>query len=104
MSNDFLYLEAHITFEPVFGDDLARLTRIAERNGFKVADLLMPQRAKYDTFMTGHGEDMADLVARTVSLVYEAKDAGFKIWRYKIEKAVIDSRHSDALNLGVERH
>ena len=108
---DYLYLECHVTFEPVFGDDLTHLTRIAERNGFKVADLLMQkrltdtaERSKYDTFMTGHGEDMADLVARTVSLVYEAKDAGFKIWRYKIEKAVIDSRHSDALNLGVERH
>ena len=77
---DYLYLECHVTFEPVFGDDLARLSGIAERNGFKVADLLMQkrltdtaERSKYDTFMTGHGEDMADLVARTVSLVYEAK-------------------------------
>ena len=108
---DYLYLECHVTFEPVFGDDLARLFGIAERNGFKVADLLMQkrltdtaERSKYDTFMTGHGEDMAVLVARTVSLVYDAYAAGFKIWRHKIEKAVIDSRHSDVLNLGVERH
>ena len=111
MSNDFLYLEAHITFEPVFGDDLARLTRIAERNGFKVADLLMQkrltdsaERSKYDTFMTGHGQDMLEMLNRTMCLVSEAKDAGFKIWRYKIEKAVIDSRHDDLLELGVEQH
>lgn len=108
---DYLYLECHVTFEPVFGDDLARLTRIAERNGFKVADLLMQkrltdtaERSKYDTFMTGHGQDMPDLIGRTTALVHEAQAAGFKIWRYKIEKAVIDSRHSDVLRLGVERH
>ena len=41
---DYLYLECHVTFEPVFGDDLARLSGIAERNGFKVADLLMQKR------------------------------------------------------------
>ena len=111
MSNDFLYLEAHITFEPVFGEDLERLTRIAERNGFKVADLLMQkrltdtaERSKYDTFMTGHGQEMGDIVARTATLIHEAGDAGFTIWRYKIEKAVIDSRHADALNLNVGRH
>ena len=28
---DYLYLECHVTFEPVFGDDLARLSGIAER-------------------------------------------------------------------------
>ena len=108
--NDYLYLECHVTFEPVFGEDLERLTRIAERNGFKVADLLMQkrlsdtaERSKHDTFMTGHGQDMPEMIGRTCSLVNEATDAGFKIWRYKIEKAVVDSRHEDVFNLGIRR-
>jgi hypothetical protein len=108
---DCLYLECHVTFEPVFGNDLIRLSRIAASYGFKVADLLMQkrlsdtaERSKYDTFMTGHGQDMCHMLNRTAGLVNESVAAGFKIWRYKIEKAVIDSRHEDALNLGVGKN
>jgi hypothetical protein len=44
------------------------------------------------------------MLNRTAGLINESVAAGFKIWRYKIEKAVIDSRHEDALNLGVGKN
>ena len=108
---DYLYLECHVTFEPVFGNDLIRLSSIAKHYGFKVADLLMQKRltdtaehSKYDTFMTGHGQDIHSMANRVAALINESTAAGLKIWRYKIEKAIIDSRHEDALNLGVGKN
>lgn len=101
-----LYYEAHITIEPVFDEDLARAKPFAELYGFRVAELLMKKReegtetrSKYDTFMTGHGKEYYDIQNRTACLVKVLQDAGFKVWRYKIEDTILDSRSNDELNL-----
>lgn len=101
-----LYLECHITIEPVFEDRLELARAIGTENGFKVAALLMqkretdtPERSKYDTFMTGHSKTLTDIQSRMVACVQQLKTAGFKVWRYKIEDTLMDSRFADELNL-----
>lgn len=101
-----LYFEAHITIEPVFDDRLEQARQIASAHGFKVADLLMKKReadtevrSKNDTFMTGHSKSDTDLGIRMGKLILALKRESFKVWRYKLEDTVFDSRIKDVLNL-----
>lgn len=100
------YYESHITIEPVFDEDLDKVTHIAESQRFKVAKLLMKKRAedteersKYDTFMTGHSQEYNDLEERMKGCINTLISKGYKVWRYKIEHVVLDSREFDALEL-----
>lgn len=99
-----LYFESHITAEPVFETELDRFKAICEPFRFRVADLLMQKRAKdtpersvFDTFCTGRGKDVEELTTRMLALVRELRSGGFRVWRYKLELAVIDSRVDDTL-------
>ena len=101
-----LYYESHVTIEPVFEDRLDLVSTIAWCFKFKPAKLLMqkreedtPERSKYDTFMTGHSDSYEDLSERTKAIVGLLKDNGFKVWRYKIESIVMDSRIDDVFGL-----
>jgi hypothetical protein len=101
-----LYLEAHITIEPVFDDERERAAAIGRAHGFKLAHLLMQrerrstaQRSNRDTFMTGHSKFCDDIQNRTRACVLALKVAGFSVWRYKIENTVLDSRDSDTWGL-----
>lgn len=95
-----LYLEAHVTIAPVFGKHRDFVERVAKRYGFKLAHLVMLKEkgpdviSQRDTFMTGHGKNIDDLVNRTQDLVADLSLEGYKIWRYKIESCVIDSRQT----------
>lgn len=100
------YLEAHVTIEPVFDKHLEGAKFIAEQYGFRVADLLMKkrendteERSKHDTFMTGRSKYYKDLESRTMKLVEHLQKMGFKVWRYKIEDTLIDSRREDKFEL-----
>lgn len=97
-----LYLEAHVTIEPVFDGRRETAGRIAVGHGFRLAELLMKKerkaterRSDKDTFMTGHSKSKADINARTQALVADLLAAGFKVWRYKIEDTLLDSRYGD---------
>lgn len=101
-----LYYEAHITIEPVFEEHLEFLKNLSKSYKFRVAELLMKkrledtgERSKYDTFMTGHGTDYEDICRRTQSVIVYLKASGFKVWRYKIEDTLLDSRTEDVFNL-----
>lgn len=100
------YYEAHVTIEPVFGEDLRIVASLTKNHKFKVADLLMqkrkedtPDRSKFDTFATGHGKDYDDLKSRVIGLVEELKEYGYKVWRYKIEDTLLDSKFEDELEI-----
>jgi hypothetical protein len=102
----FYYYESHITIEPIFDEKLEEAKQIAEKYGFKVASLLMQkrkedteQRSKYDTFMTAHGHSLLEMEASIRNVVRELLSHGFKIYRYKIEDVVMDSRNEDVLKL-----
>jgi len=97
-----LYLEAHVTIEPVFYERRDFASQIAQHHKFRLAELLMKkereateERSDKDTFMTGHSKSKADINARTMALVGELKDNGFKVWRYKVEDTLLDSRSED---------
>ena len=96
-----LYLESHVTISPVFDAERDRAGEIASRHGFKLAHLLMKkarnsveQQSERDTFMTGHSKFCDDITERTKTLVLDLQQKGFKVWRYKIENTVLDSRNS----------
>jgi hypothetical protein len=101
-----LYLEAHITIEPVFDERRELATEVAGRFNFKLAELLMKKRAEdteersaKDTFMTGHSKSKNDLSLRVQHLVRALQAHGFKVWRYKVEDTLVDSRTNDEWNL-----
>lgn len=101
-----LYYEAHITIEPVFDERLIHAAALAQTHTFRVADLLMQkrkedtaERSKHDTFMTGRHISYAVLLERMQNLVIDLQQQQYKVWRYKIEATVIDSKHGDALLL-----
>lgn len=98
--------ESHITIEPVFDEKLMQARAHAMQFRFKVASLLMkkrqtdqPERSEHDTFMTGHDTDFDSLQTRMSELVQVLQTRGFKVWRYKIEHILLDSRTEDVLNL-----
>ena len=100
------YYEAHVTIEPVFDDERERAAVIAQKHGFKLAKLLMqkratdaPERSKHDTFMTSHSVYLEDISSRTRSIVNDLMTSGFKVWRYKIEDILVDSKLSDSFSL-----
>lgn len=105
-----MYYESHVTIEPVFDDRLEEATKIALNHGFKIANLLMqkreadqPERSKHDTFMTRHApstiDGLLDIKSRTCMLVVDLQANGFKVWRYKLERAIFDSRIEDTWEL-----
>jgi len=93
-----LYLESHVTISPVFDQRRDEAGEIAKTFGFKLAHLVMlkskgPDKpSERDTFMTGHSKNIDDLADRTKALLLALKAADFKVWRYKIENCVVDSR------------
>lgn len=100
------YYECHITIAPIFDQARERVKTIATKHKFKLATLLMqkratdtPEQSKYDTFMTSHGKSLLDINNRMVVCVNELLDAGFDVYRYKIEDIVIDSRYDDVYNI-----
>jgi len=102
-----LYYECHVIIEPIFDEEkLKQLKLICKRFGFRLADLLMqkrkedtPERNKNDTFCTSHDSDLKKYTNNLVMLVMTLQNNNFKVWRYKIEDVVIDSRTEDILKL-----
>lgn len=101
-----LYFECHITIEPVFEESYGVVVAIGKKHGFRVAELLMkkrkddsPERSMYDTFMTSHSKSLSDIKYRMICCCKELEIRGFKVWRYKIEDTVLDSRTEDLYSL-----
>ena len=107
MSERENYFEAHVTIEPVFADEEGRvelLDELCTRYSFRRAALLMqkrssdePERSRFDTFCTGRSYSQEDLRERTQGLVAALVDAGFTVWRYKIEYTIMDSMYRPEL-------
>lgn len=100
MRKDWQYYEAHITIEPVFGEQLFNFQELCLDFGFQASDFLLkkrpqdtPERSQYDQFCTTRDQDLDSIQTRMASLISKLKVAGYKVWRYKIEDTLIDSRH-----------
>lgn len=101
-----LYYECHITIEPLFDEQLDQVKDLVARYKFKVAELLMKkrtedteERSQYDTFMTSHGQEYNELENRMLLMVHSLQEHNIKVWRYKIEDVVLDSKINDKLGL-----
>jgi hypothetical protein len=99
------YYECHVTIEPVFDDRRTAAGSIAKMHHFALAELNMQkrsqdtsERSKDDTFMTGRSYDLVDLSDRMTDLIRHLKHEGFKVWRYKIELTILDSRYDDGFD------
>lgn len=96
------YYEAHVTVEPVFDERLSLFKEVCKDYKFHVATLLMQkrkndteERSKNDSFCTGRGISFTDIKQRMLALVNRLEKEGFKVWRYKIESTLLDSRYDD---------
>lgn len=96
------YYEAHVTIDPVFDDRLKQFETIARAHGFRVATLLMqkrkeatPERGVNDSFCTGRSISYSDIKDRMLALLTALREDGFRVWRYKIESTLLDSRYDD---------
>jgi len=97
------YYEAHVTVEPVFEDRFQAYVEACAKHRFRPAKFFMQkrksdtqERSKDDAFCTGRGIAYVELLDRTLRLVAGLTAAGFKVWRYKIESTLIDSRYDDS--------
>lgn len=107
--NNPLYYESHITIAPVLDEEkLEALRCLAESMDFRVADLLMRapdhpdglKRSEFDTFLSSRSDSRDDIVARTVLCCGVLRGAGFAVWRYKVEAAILDTKiNPDKLGL-----
>lgn len=100
------YYECHVTIEPVLDDRLGVAEHIAKKHGFRMAKLLMKKkdedteaRSDKDSFMTGTSKSYASLGLDMAALIRELKLHNFKVWRYKIEAILLDSKIEDHLFL-----
>jgi hypothetical protein len=104
-----LYFEAHVTLEPVFDDRLEFLRQVAKQYHFRVADLLMQKSAsgeatpsQKDSFCTARSKEWRVIESRTRYFVNALRSRGFKVYRYKIENTIVDSKIHDEMELGVQ--
>lgn len=107
---DVIVYESHVTIEPVFGERLEQFKSICSDYRFRVAKLLLQKRenetatrSMNDSFCTGHSSTQEDLTQRMMLLCKALIASGFKVWRYKIEAVVLDSRTKDVLGLLVDK-
>lgn len=99
------YYESHVTVEPIFDEQkLAVFQDICRAYKFRIAELLMqkraedkPERSKYDTFCSSRNCDGFDLQRNMLELVKSCQALGIKVWRYKIEDVILDSKIDDTL-------
>lgn len=103
-----LYYESHITIEPVFGELLLTLKNVCSNYGFRVANLIMRKEdgaeviSKDDTFCSAKSDSYEDLHTRMLKLLQTLNtDYGYKIYRYKIESVVLDSKIEDTAHMFV---
>ena len=97
--------EAHVTVEPLQGQLKEHFDRVCQCNGFKPANLVMIKEdgsstpSNQDTFCTARGNSVSELKQLIYSLAGDLDNLRIKIWRYKIESIIIDSKFNDELNL-----
>lgn len=98
-----LYYESHVTIEPVFDGDLDSVRNLCQSHGFRIADLLMqkrpvdtPERSRFDTFCSSRHVDLIIIEQRMFDLIATLQKNGYKVWRYKIENVMIDSKIDDS--------
>ena len=99
------YYECHITIEPVIGDRLKELQEAVKEYTFKVASLVMLKEngidssvPRKDCFMSAKNVDYNVLYENMILMLDYLKSNSYKIYRYKIENILMDSKIHDILH------
>ena len=90
-----LYYECHVTIEPVFGERLEFLKKLAETYTFRVANLVMLGKDfpnQKDSFCSARHSRLETLRELMLLFVHAAKETGFKVFRYKLEATLFDTK------------
>lgn len=100
-----LYFECHVTVEPVYEEKLNKFIEICTKHKFRVAKLLMqqrktdtPERSNKDAFCTSRDVQYEKIFDNMKNLIAELQLNDFKVWRYKIEDTLLDSKIEDKLS------
>lgn len=90
-----LYYECHVTIDPVFDERLEQFKELCKLYQFHVAKLLMQKGgpSNLDSFCTGRGQDYKTLENDMYGLITDLIADGFRVRRYKIEAALLDSKY-----------
>ncbi len=98
-----IYLEAHVNISKITPESEAAAKTIASVNRWKMSDMNGndPEQVskKVETIFTCHTQDRDEMEMKVQTLVKNLSRQGFKVLRYKIEVAVVDSRASDIWSL-----
>jgi predicted nicotinamide N-methyase len=106
--DDHMYYEAHITCEPTFDDEAhERFRQLCIEAHAKPAALFLRgrsrdtlQRSDLDSFATIRTTDLDAMRERLEACVRHLQVNGVKVWRYKVEKTLVDSKYGgDVLGL-----
>lgn len=99
-----LYYESHVTIDPIHENDKTDYDTIAAKYGFKLSKLFMRKDGKDephrdDSFMSARSMNQYELVNRMTNLIKQLQGYGMHVRRYKIEQALMDSKHVDVMGL-----
>jgi hypothetical protein len=95
-----LYYEVHINIPLTVGDRRSQLNELAREHRFKLSDMDGHDHGdKLETILTTHGQDYNSTAERTKAMCVVLAGLGFVLIRYKIERAVLDSRINDIWGL-----
>lgn len=101
--SDHMYYEAHITCEPMFDEhEHERFRQLCIEAHAKPAALFLRgrsrdtlQRSDIDSFATIRTTDLDMMYELLKACVRHLQNNGVKVWRYKVEKTLIDSKYGD---------
>ncbi len=87
--------------EPVLTRKYQRFNNAVTGRDFRVADLKKGnnEQSRDDSFCSGRSDSYQDLLTRMKLLVKDLRELGIKVYRYKIEVIVLDSKDCDEYGL-----
>ena len=92
MGQTSLYYECHVTVEPIeFEEPRALFDTICREFKFWTSEWIL-KKDGYHFFATSRSTGLAEMQHRMIALMEALISNGFKIWRYKIEDTVVDSK------------
>lgn len=99
-----MYLESHINVASDKGDGgMERIRQIAKAGKMKITTMdghdHLPSTKTKEIVLTGHSQTRLDIDHRVREVVKMLKSHGFKVTRYKLEEALVDSRVANVWGL-----
>ncbi len=98
-----LYYECHVTTEPVVGERLIELEKLAALYTFRVANLVMLEKDtpnQRDAFCSARSLSLFILENLMMHFVETLKRNDFTVFRYKLEATLFDTKETNVTSAG----